>query len=135
MQVCAYKDPVQKGLCYGGFMKPIYTRGFAKPLQRGGFVYMYTHTYTCTFWSFFLQIWGILCYGGFMNPLYTRGFDMGASWSPYRKGVLQSPWGLCTDIHTHICTFQSLFLQIWGVLHYGDFTKQLYTRGFIMGAL
>ena len=76
--------------------------------------------------------------------LYKRGFTRfyteGALHSSCTEGGMQRPKGLCT----HICTFRSFFLQIWGwftktlgvlrgfakALNRGCYVKPLYREGF-----
>ena len=57
--------------------------------------------------------------------------------NPYREGLSKASIGkgLCTHMPTHICTFQSFFLQIPGVFYYGGLMKLLYRRGFAEKAL
>ena len=126
MCLCVTKPLQMKGLhedpLYKGFLKA--PRHFAKqPIERGfckasrGFIH--TSIHTCTFQSFFLQIWGMLHNGGFTNP----SMEGALIW-----GTLQSSWRLHTHIHTHTLVF---FPTDMGVMHHRGLMKPLCRRGFM----
>ena len=81
-----------------------------KATIRRAFIYTEGH------FRLFLQVWG-------------------TSWSPYTEGLCTYRGGFVyTYIHTHLCTFWSFFLHIWGyitkTLYRENLVKHLYWMGF-----
>ena len=111
-------------------------KGFKNPTQMGLWKHIHTHV-SMHISVFLLQIWGAsqspdtlsfaktlkrgLCKGpmGYIHTgihIYTHSSPFprygAASQSPIQMGLQNLLWALYT--HTHKCTFQSFFLQIWG---------------------
>ena len=99
-------------LHYGGFIKPLYTRGLA---VRALYIHTNTHfgLFSYRYGGALLwrpheaPLWKGFYYEGFAKPHIEKGFAMGA---------------LYTHTYTHIYILV-FFPQIQGVLHYGGFAS------------
>ena len=115
-------------MIWGCFTKPLYRRGFSRPLGtsqnscREELCKDPLEKAFCThmhIWPFILQIWRYI-----IKPL-QRSFFFKAPrcfMKPLGKGFFKAPY--TEELHTHICTFQSFFLQIWG--YFSNVTLQLH---------